>query len=141
VQQKFADKLSTINAGIEKDGAFYLFALRLVPAFPFFVINLVMGLTTIRTWTFFWVSQIGMLAGTIVYVNAGTQLAQIESLSGILSAEIILSFVLLAILPFIGRKIVNFIAYRKVMMVVHNAARLVARFHISPMPNTTTTPG
>ncbi len=113
VQSRFADKINTINRGIEKDGPFYLFALRLVPAIPFFVINLAMGVTTIKTWTFFWVSQVGMLAGTVVYVNAGTQLAQIETLSGILSAPIILSFVLLAMLPFIGRLIVNFIQNRK----------------------------
>ena len=79
VQARFGDKLKAINTGIEKDGAFYLFTLRLVPAFPFFVINLVMGLTSIRTRTFYWVSQLGMFAGTIVYVNAGTQIAQIES--------------------------------------------------------------
>ncbi len=115
IQQKFPDKLKTINQGIDKDGAFYLFALRLVPAFPFFVINLLMGLTSLKTWTFFWVSQLGMFAGTIVYVNAGTQLAQIDSLSGIASPKIIFSFVLLALLPFVGRKIVNTIKLRKVM--------------------------
>ncbi len=115
IQQKFPDKLKTINQGIDKDGAFYLFALRLVPAFPFFVINLVMGLTSLKTWTFYWVSQLGMLAGTIVYVNAGTQLAQIESLSGIASPEIIFSFVLLALLPFIGRKIIDTIKRNKIM--------------------------
>jgi pyruvate/2-oxoglutarate dehydrogenase complex dihydrolipoamide dehydrogenase (E3) component/uncharacterized membrane protein YdjX (TVP38/TMEM64 family) len=115
VQKRFPDRLKTINQGIEKDGVFYLFALRLVPAFPFFVINLLMGLTSIKTWSFYWVSQLGMFAGTVVYVNAGTQLAQIESLSGILSPTIVLSFVLLAILPFIGRKIVQVMAYRKVM--------------------------
>ncbi|MCK5665928.1 MAG: TVP38/TMEM64 family protein, partial [Thiotrichaceae bacterium] len=71
VQSKFGNNLKAINEGIEKDGAFYLFALRLVPAFPFFVINMVMGLTGLKTWTFYWVSQLGMLAGTIVYVNAG----------------------------------------------------------------------
>jgi dihydrolipoamide dehydrogenase len=115
VQQKFGDKLAAINAGIEKDGAFYLFALRLVPAFPFFVINLVMGLTPLKTWTFYWVSQLGMFAGTVVYVNAGTQLAQLQSASGILSPKLILSFVLLAMLPFIGRKIIALIKARKAM--------------------------
>lgn len=113
IQQKFPDKFDSINRGIQKDGAFYLFALRLVPAFPFFVINLVMGLTRLNTWTFYWVSQAGMFAGTIVYVNAGTQLAQITSLSDIASAEIIFSFVLLALLPFIGRKIIDIIKQRK----------------------------
>jgi len=115
VQNKFGKNLKSINAGIEKDGAFYLFALRLVPAFPFFVINMVMGLTRLKTWTFYWVSQLGMLAGTIVYVNAGTQLAQIESASGILSFNLILSFVLLAMLPFIGRKFVNIIKINKAL--------------------------
>lgn len=115
IEKKFGDNLKTINTGIQKDGAFYLFALRLVPAFPFFVINLVMGLTHLKTRTFYWVSQLGMLAGTIVYVNAGTQLAQIETLSGILSLPLILSFVLLAILPFIGRKIVAVINQRKAL--------------------------
>ncbi len=107
VQSRFGGSLKSINDGIEKDGAFYLFALRLVPAFPFFVINLVMGLSSIRLWTYYWASQVGMLAGTMVYVNAGTQLAHIESASGIFSAEIISSFVLLAMLPFIGKKIVG----------------------------------
>ena len=115
VQNRFGNNLKTINEGIAKDGAFYLFALRLVPAFPFFVINLVMGLTQLKTWTFYWVSQLGMLAGTIVYVNAGTQLAQIESVSGILTPTLILSFVLLAMLPFIGRKMVSIIKYNKSM--------------------------
>ncbi len=115
VESRFSNTLHKINAGIERDGAFYLFALRLVPAFPFFAINLAMGLTSLRLWTFFWVSQVGMLAGTIVYVNAGTQLAQIESAAGIFSTELILSFVLLAILPFVGRKIVNAVRARKAL--------------------------
>ena len=115
VQTRFGTSLKAINDGIDKDGPFYLFALRLVPAFPFFVINLVMGLTTLRLWTFFWVSQLGMFAGTVVYVNAGTQLAQIESASGIFSGEILLSFLLLAMLPFIGKKIIALIANRKAL--------------------------
>ena len=115
VQSRFGASLKKINEGIDRNGAFYLFALRLVPAFPFFVINLVMGLTRLRLWTFFWVSQLGMFAGTAVYVNAGTQLAQIESTSGIFSSEIVISFLLLALLPFIGRKIVNLIADRKAL--------------------------
>ena len=115
VQSRFGGSLQSINNGIDKDGAFYLFALRLVPAFPFFVINLLMGLTRLRLWTYFWVSQLGMLAGTVVYVNAGTQLAQIESASGIFSTGIILSFVLLALLPFIGKKIVALISSRKAL--------------------------
>ena len=114
MQARFGDKLKAINAGIEKDGAFYLFTLRLVPAFPFFVINLVMGLTPIKTRTFYWVSQLGMLAGTIVYVNAGTQIAKIESASGILSPTLFASFTLLGVFPLIARKIVDLVKARKV---------------------------
>jgi pyruvate/2-oxoglutarate dehydrogenase complex dihydrolipoamide dehydrogenase (E3) component/uncharacterized membrane protein YdjX (TVP38/TMEM64 family) len=114
VQGKFGDKLKAINAGMEKEGGFYLFTLRLIPIFPFFVINLVMGLTPIRTWTFYWVSQIGMLAGTLVYVNAGTQLAQLDSLKGILSPELLASFALLGIFPLIAKKIVALVKARRV---------------------------
>ncbi|MEZ5626736.1 MAG: FAD-dependent oxidoreductase [Rhodocyclaceae bacterium] len=114
VQQRFGDRLKAINAGVKKDGGFYLFTLRLVPAFPFFVINLVMGLTPIRATTFYWVSQIGMLAGTIVYVNAGTQLGQIDSLAGILSPGLIGSFVLLGIFPLIAKRIVAAVQAKKV---------------------------
>ena len=114
IEGRFGDRLKTINEGLERDGAFYLFTLRMIPAIPFFVINLVMGLTRIKTWTFVWVSQIGMLLGTIVYVNAGTQLAQIESTSGLLSPVLIGSFVLLAIVPWIAKAIVGFIQRRKV---------------------------
>ena len=114
VQSRFGDKLKPINAGVERDGGFYLFTLRLVPAFPFFVINLVMGLTPMKTRTFYWVSQLGMLAGTLVYVNAGTQLAQIETLSGILSPGLIASFVLLGVFPLIARKIVDLVKARRV---------------------------
>jgi pyruvate/2-oxoglutarate dehydrogenase complex dihydrolipoamide dehydrogenase (E3) component/uncharacterized membrane protein YdjX (TVP38/TMEM64 family) len=115
VQSRFGDSLKAINQGVEKDGAFYLFTLRLVPVFPFFVINLVMGLTPIRTWTFFWVSQVGMLAGTVVYVNAGLQIAAIDSLSGILSPELIASFALLGIFPLIAKKIVELVKARKAL--------------------------
>ena len=114
IEGRFGERLKTINEGLERDGAFYLFTLRMIPAIPFFVINLVMGLTRIKTWTFVWVSQIGMLLGTIVYVNAGTQLAQIESTSGLLSPVLIGSFVLLAIVPWIAKAIVGFIQRRKV---------------------------
>ncbi len=109
VQDKFGDKLKTVNEGVRKNGAFYLFTLRLVPLFPFFVINLVMGLTPIRTAVYYIVSQVGMLPGTFVYVNAGTQLAKIESAQGILSPGLILSFVLLGIFPLIAKRIVVFI--------------------------------
>ncbi len=104
IQSKFGDKLETINQGIEREGAFYLFTLRLIPVFPFWLINLVMGLTRIPLKTFFWVSQVGMLAGTLVYVNAGKELAKIDSLSGILSPGLILSFVLLGLLPITTKK-------------------------------------
>ena len=114
VEQRFAKQLAPINAGIEKEGAFYLFTLRLVPLFPFFAINLVMGLTKISVPVFFIVSQIGMLAGTIVYVNAGTQLAAIESLGDIASFGLIASFTLLGLFPLFAKKIVDVIKARKV---------------------------
>ena len=114
VQKRFADRMRAINAGIEREGGFYLFTLRLVPLFPFFVINLVMGLTPLKTRTFYWVSQVGMLAGTLVYVNAGTQLARIDSLSGILSPALLGSFRQLGICPLIAKKIVDALAARKV---------------------------
>ena len=114
VQAKFGERLKPINEGVAKDGPFYLFALRLVPLFPFFVVNLVMGLTTIKTWPFYWVSQLGMLAGTAVFVNAGTQLAQISSLKGIISPAILGSFALLGIFPIIAKKILDVLKGRKV---------------------------
>ncbi len=114
VQNKFGNRLAEINKGVEKEGGFYLFTLRLVPLVPFFVINLVMGLTKMKTWTFYWVSQIGMFLGTIVFVNAGTQLAKIDSLKGILSPGLIGSFVLLGIFPLIAKKIVDTVKARKV---------------------------
>ncbi len=114
VQSKFGERLKPINEGVAKDGPFYLFALRLVPLFPFFVVNLLMGLTPIKTWPFYWVSQIGMLAGTAVFVNAGTQLAQITSLKGILSPAIIGSFALLGIFPIIAKKVLDWLKGRKV---------------------------
>lgn len=101
VQAKFADKLQTINQGIERDGAFYLLSLRLIPIFPFFLINLVMGLTPISTWRYYWVSQLGMLPGTAVYLNAGTQLAEISSLGQIVSLPVLASFVLLGVFPIV----------------------------------------
>jgi pyruvate/2-oxoglutarate dehydrogenase complex dihydrolipoamide dehydrogenase (E3) component/uncharacterized membrane protein YdjX (TVP38/TMEM64 family) len=103
VQKRFGRHLGAVNAGFEKDGSFYLFSLRLVPLFPFFLINLLMGLLPIRSWPFYWVSQLGMLPGTAVYINAGTQLGRLESLSGIISAPLLGSFALLALFPFIAR--------------------------------------
>jgi uncharacterized membrane protein YdjX (TVP38/TMEM64 family) len=113
IQNRFADKLAVINQGIEKDGAFYLFTMRLVPVFPFFIINLVMGLTPIKTITFAFVSQIGMLAATIVYVNAGTQLAKIETAADILSPQLIASFVLLGIFPLATKKLIDLFRSRR----------------------------
>jgi uncharacterized membrane protein YdjX (TVP38/TMEM64 family) len=106
VQGKFGERLRAIDDGLEKDGAFYLFTLRLIPVFPFFVINLLMGLTRIKTRTFFWVSQLGMLPATIVFVNAGTQISRIESTSGLLSPTLIASFVALALFPWAAKAIV-----------------------------------
>ena len=114
IQAKFGDKLKAFNAGVEKEGGFYLFTLRLVPAFPFFVINVVMGLTAMKTRTFFWVSQLGMFAGTVVFVYAGQKLSEITSLKGILSPGLIGAFVLIGILPIIAKKIVDGIRARKV---------------------------
>ncbi|WP_397580009.1 TVP38/TMEM64 family protein [Sphingorhabdus sp.] len=106
VQGKFGERLRAVDEGLEKDGAFYLFTLRLIPVFPFFVINLLMGLTRIKTRTFFWVSQLGMLPATIVFVNAGTQISRIETTSGLLSPTLIASFVALAFFPWAAKAIV-----------------------------------
>ena len=113
VQSRFASQMETINSGINKEGGFYLFTLRLVPAVPFLVINLGMGLTSLRTLTFYWVSQLGMLPGTLVYINAGSELAKIESLSDILSPTLIGSFVLLGTFPLLVKKMLAFIAKRR----------------------------
>ena len=114
VQGKFGARLAAINAGMERDGAFYLFSLRLVPVFPFFVVNLLMGLTPIRTLTYFWVSQIGMLLGTAVYVNAGTQLAGISSLRDVASPGLLVSFAALGLLPWIGKAVMGALKRRRV---------------------------
>jgi len=113
VQTKFGDRLKTVNDGIEKEGAFYLFTLRLIPIFPFWLINLVMGLTKMPLLRFYWVSQVGMLPGTIVYVNAGKELAKIESLSGILSPGLIISFAVLSIFPITAKKIISLYKKKK----------------------------
>jgi len=107
VQSKFGDRLKPVNDGIEKEGAFYLFTLRLIPIFPFWLINLLMGLTKMPLRRFYWVSQVGMLPATIVYVNAGKELAKIESLSGILSPGLIISFATLGIFPLAAKKILS----------------------------------
>ena len=114
VSKRFGQRLAAIDEGVRREGGFYLFTLRLVPAFPFFLVNLLLGLTVMKTWTYFWVSQLGMLAGTVVYVNAGTQLAKLESLSGILSPGLLGSFILLGIFPLIARKLVEIVRVNKV---------------------------
>ncbi|KAF3981410.1 MAG: FAD-dependent oxidoreductase [Methylococcales symbiont of Hymedesmia sp. n. MRB-2018] len=114
INSHFSSRMKAIDSGIDKDGAFYLFTLRLVPIFPFFMINLTMGLTTLKLWHFYWVSQLGMLAGTIVYVNAGTQLAKINSLSDILSPVLLGSFVLLGFFPLFAKKLIETIKKVKI---------------------------
>ena len=114
VQNRFGTRLRAVNEGVARDGAFYLFSLRLVPVFPFFAVNLLMGLTPIRTWTYYWVSQVGMVLGTIVYVNAGTQLARIESLSDIASPALLASFTALGALPWVGKWVMTLIKRRRV---------------------------
>jgi len=114
VRARFGARMAAVNAGIERDGGFYLFTLRLVPVLPFFLINLAMGLTAIRPLTFYWVSQLGMLAGTLVYVNAGTQLGRIDSLAGIVSPGLLASLVLLGVFPLIARKVIDALQARKV---------------------------
>ncbi len=114
VQNRFGIRLQAINKGIEQEGAFYLFTLRLVPLFPFFLINLLLGLTSIRTRTFYWVSQVGMLAGTIVYVNAGTQLAKIDTLNNIISPGLVLSFAAIGLFPLVSKKVVDWLKRHRV---------------------------
>lgn len=114
VQAKFSKRLMGINQGVEREGASYLFALRLVPVFPFVLINLAMGLTKLPVRTFWWVSQLGMLPGTLVYVNAGRELGQLNSLAGILSPSLIGAFLLLGLLPMLSRKILEWFKTRKV---------------------------
>lgn len=113
IQGRFADRIQTVNEGIAKEGAFYLFTLRLIPVFPFWVINILMGLTTMPLYKFYWVSQLGMLPGTLVYVNAGKELAQIDSPGGILSTGLILSFVLIGIFPISVKKLISWYRAKK----------------------------
>ena len=113
VQKKFGDKLQSVNKGIEDEGAFYLFTMRLIPIFPFFVINLVMGLTRMPLRTFYWVSQVGMLPGTMVYINAGKELAKIDSLSGILSPSLLISFAILGLFPLTVKKLMKWYRTKK----------------------------
>jgi len=113
VQGRFKDQIRIINEGIENEGGYYLFTLRLVPAVPFFVINLGMGLTPIKTVTFYWVSQLGMLVGTMVYINAGSELGKIHSLKDIVSPELLLSFALLGVFPLCVKKVLSFIERKR----------------------------
>ncbi len=113
VQSKFANQLETVNKGIETEGAFYVFGMRLVPLIPFVVVNSLLALTKLKTTTFYWASQLGMLIGTAVFVNAGTQLAEIDNLSDILSLKLILSFVLLGIFPIIAKHALNWLKQNK----------------------------
>ncbi len=115
IHDRYVEKLTVFDEGIERDGGYYLFTLRLVPVFPFFIINLVMGITTIRLSTFYWVSQLGMLPATIVYVNAGKQLSELETLAGILSPDLIFAFVLLGVFPLLAKLTVNWLAKRRVI--------------------------
>jgi pyruvate/2-oxoglutarate dehydrogenase complex dihydrolipoamide dehydrogenase (E3) component/uncharacterized membrane protein YdjX (TVP38/TMEM64 family) len=116
VQRRFRERLERLNEGVARDGGFYLLSLRLVPVFPFFVINLAAALTPLRTWTFYWVSQLGMLPATVVYVNAGTQLAQVSSAGDILSPSLLGAFVLLALLPLFARGAMNWLKARRVRL-------------------------
>jgi uncharacterized membrane protein YdjX (TVP38/TMEM64 family) len=113
VQNRFGGRLTPINRGLEREGAFYLFSLRLIPAFPFFLINLAMGLIKMRLFTFYWVSQLGMLPGTMVYVNAGKELAKIDSLSGIVSPSLIVSFIILGLFPITVKKLMGWFRKKK----------------------------
>lgn len=113
IERRFGDRLAAVNTGLERDGAFYLFTLRMIPVFPFFIVNLVMGLTRIRTWTYAWVSQVGMFFGTIVFVNAGTQLSRIDSLSGIVSPAVLASFAALGVAPWFAKGVIAWFKRRK----------------------------
>jgi uncharacterized membrane protein YdjX (TVP38/TMEM64 family) len=113
VQRKYGGRLEPINRGIREDGAFYLFTLRLIPVFPFFIINTVLGLTPMRLFTYVWVSQLGMLPATVVYVNAGKELGQLDSLSGLLSPSLIISFVILGLFPLAVKKILGLYQARR----------------------------
>jgi uncharacterized membrane protein YdjX (TVP38/TMEM64 family) len=113
VQERWRAQLQGVNRGVEREGAFYLFTLRLVPAFPYFLVNLAMGLTPIRPWTFYWVSQLAMLPATLIYVNAGTQLARLDSLRGIVSWPLIGAFVLLGVFPLVAKWALDFARARR----------------------------
>ncbi|MRS13452.1 TVP38/TMEM64 family protein [Enterobacteriaceae bacterium RIT691] len=107
VSQRFAVQMAKVNAGIAREGAFYLFALRLMPLFPFFVVNLLAGLTRISITRYWWVSQLGMLPATLIYLNAGRQLSQLQTLADILSGPMLLAFALLGLLPLVTRRLLG----------------------------------
>ena len=113
VSERFGKYLVPINKGFEREGLFYLFALRMVPLFPFFAVNLLMGLTTIRASSFYIMSQLGMLLSTVVYVNAGAQLSRINSLTGIVSPPVILSLVILGVCPIVAKYMLNAVKRKK----------------------------
>jgi uncharacterized membrane protein YdjX (TVP38/TMEM64 family) len=113
VERRFGDRLKAINDGVAREGSFYLFSLRLVPVFPFFLINMLMALTPLKLRQFYWVSQLGMLPGTLVFVNAGSQLSDLTSLSGILSPSLLFSFVLLGLFPLMAKKVLGWLSTRK----------------------------
>ena len=112
VQEKFSKYLGQVNRGVDEEGAFYLFGLRVVPVVPYFVVNFVMALTPIRLWTYYWVTQLGMLPGTILYVNSGKELGKLQSASGILSWSLMLSLVALGLFPLVAKKLVNVVRTR-----------------------------
>ncbi|MEP6971150.1 MAG: FAD-dependent oxidoreductase [Betaproteobacteria bacterium] len=114
IEARFGRRLAEVNKGITREGSFYLFTLRLIPAIPFFALNLLMGLTRMKTLTFFWVSQLGMLAGTVAYVFAGTEIAKIDSLGAILSPGLVGAFVVLGLFPLLAKKIIDALKQRKV---------------------------
>lgn len=113
IQSRFGPKLAEVNAGIDREGGLYLFTLRLAPVIPFVALNLLMGLTRMKVWTFFWVSELGMLAGTMAYVNAGTEIAKITSLRSVLSPGLIGSLALLGLLPLVVKKAMDYSKRRK----------------------------
>ncbi len=123
LRRRYGKRLEAIDAGIHRDGAFYLFTLRLVPLFPFFMINLLAGLTGLRTWTYFWVSQVGMLPGTAVYVYAGTQLAQIESPGDVFSPGLLAAFALIGVMPLLSRWLARWLQARRVYRGHHRPRR------------------
>ncbi|MFM5236855.1 FAD-dependent oxidoreductase [Aeromonas veronii] len=123
VTARFGDKLSTFQSGMAKEGAFYLLSLRLIPIFPFFLVNLLMGLTPIRVSTYYWVSQLGMLPGTFVYVLAGSELGQLTSTGNILSPGLMVALTLLGLMPWLVKKLTTHLAQRRLLAPYRKPAR------------------